>query len=518
MERRGMDMQTFFEIILIATAFMSLIPVINMFRNRNDSKYVCLKVLIYSTFFWTILIILERVSTNAFLVYYSGMLGYPLKLVFASLMLCTVFQYVEIKFPKILKIGLFILVLLELVIALSNSETLLMLNLKFSELSSFNDLYTASNGPLFIYHLILSYAIAIIAITLLFVFLAKHKGIRQYKEVTRMMAFSVIVVLVFNLLQLFIFITNVDLTYISLVFVAYMLYDVIYRKDMVFNLRTSGRSEILANMRELYILTDTDRRVIEISPLLLEKYDLTFKDVIGKPFNSIVSRISDRVTLYSEYNMEEASYQEKDHYHLREKEFKLKGMNESGYMILLYDETQVYNLLRELNHLSNYDSMTGLNNRNYIESKLSHYESTNRIGIFSLDINGLKINNDYLGHERGDYLLKALAKKLKKVFKDIPNKEIARIGGDEFIVITKDVDLKALEEIKIELIKACEDNDIYKSISISIGLAFDLTGESSIYGLIQKADALMYQMKSEISKIYQEKMIEYIKLQDKFIR
>lgn len=511
-------MQTFFEIILIITIFLSVIPVINMFRNRDDNKYACLKVLIYATFLWTVLIVLERLSTSTFLIYYSGMLGYPLKLMFASLMLCTIFQYVEIKFPKSLKIFLGTLVLIDLIIALTNSQTLLFLNLEYIELSSFNDLYTATNGPLFMYHLVISYAIALSAIVLLFAFLTKHKGVRQYKEVTRMMAISVVAVLLFNLLQLFLYITNVDLTYISLVFVAYMLYDVIYRKDMIFNLRTSGRSEILANMRELYILTDVNRRIIEISPLLLEKYNLSFNEVIGKPFDKIVKKISNRVTLYSEYTMDEDSYQEKDHYHLREKEFKLKGMNESGYMILLYDETQVYNLLRELNHLSNYDSMTGLNNRNYIESRLIQIKDTNKVGIISLDINGLKINNDYLGHERGDYLLKALALKLKKVFKDIPDKEIARIGGDEFIIITNDISKDILEQKMIELIKECDEDDIEKTISISVGLAFDAFGELNIYGLIQRADAQMYNMKAKTSKIYQEKMIEYIKLQDKFIR
>ncbi len=511
-------MQTFFEIVLIITGFLSLIPVVNMFRNRNDHKYACLKVLIYSTFFWTFLIFIERLSTNTLLIYYSGMLRYPLKLLFAALMLCTIFQYIELKFPKSLKLFLSLLILADLILALTNSQTLLMLDLKYANLVSFNDLYTANNGIVFIYHLVISYAIALGAIILLFVFLAKHKGVRQYKEVTRMMAVSVLAVLAFNLLQLFLFIVNVDLTYISLVFVAYILYDVIYRKDMIFNLRTSGRSEILANMREMYILTDANKKIIEISPLLLEKYSLIINEIMGKPLDLIVSKLADRVTLYSEYNMDEESYEGMDHYHLREKEFKLNGMNEYGYMMLLYDETQVYNLLRELNHLSNYDSMTGLNNRNYIEHKIKEFGETEHVGVFSLDLNGLKINNDYLGHERGDYLLKSISKKIKEVFKDIQHKEIARIGGDEFIIIVRDIKKEVLDKKKIELLDICENKDIEKTISVSIGLAYDEVGDFSIYSLIQKADALMYDMKSKVSKAYQEKMIEYIKLQDKYMR
>lgn len=75
-------------------------------------------------------------------------------------------------------------------------------------------------------------------------------------------------------------------------------------------------------------------------------------------------------------------------------------MNDYGYIILLYDETKVFGLLRDLNRLSNYDNMTGLNNRNYIENKLNKIENEKDLGIISLDLNGLKVNNDYLGHER----------------------------------------------------------------------------------------------------------------------
>jgi diguanylate cyclase (GGDEF)-like protein len=514
----GDYMQQLFEVLLIFTAFLSLVPVVKIAKNRKDSKYLCLKVLIFSMFAWTILIILERVSTSTWLIYYAGMLGYPLRIGFSILMLCTIFQYVDKKLPKFFLKFFGILFLADFIIAITNSQTQLFLELSQTELTSFNQLYSAANGPLFIYHLIVSYLIALSAIVLLFVYLAKHNGARQYKEITRMMAISIIAVLVFNSVQLFLIDTNVNLTYISLVFVAYILYDIIYRKDMIFNLRASGRSEILANMREIYILTDTNKRIIEISNSLLEKYGLTFEEVIGQPFDKIADKIADKVTFYSEYDMDEHAYEEKDHYHLREKEFKLKGMNESGHMILLYDETQIYKLLRELNRLSNYDSMTGLNNRNYIENVLANITKTKNIAVFSMDINGLKINNDYLGHERGDYLLKTLANNLKKVFKDIPEKDIARIGGDEFLVILYDVKANILEEKKSELLKECDHEKIDKKISVSIGVTYDETGSQSIYKLIQRADAEMYEMKAKISMIYQGKMIEYIKLQDKYIR
>ena len=511
-------MQLIFEIIFVLVAFLSLIPVINMFRNRKDKKYTYLKVLIYTTFFWTLLVSLERVSTNTFILYYAGMIGFTLRLLFSILMLGTIYQYVDMKQPKFVKYNLLGVFLVDLGIALTNNYTGWFLKLTRSELVTFNDLYSADYGILFIYHLLVSYIIAITSVLLLFLFLKKQKGIRQYKAVTRMMALGVLLVLGFNLIQLFLVEININLTYISLVVVAYNLYDVIYRQDMVFNLRASGRSEILANMRELYILTDMDHKIIEISPLLIEKYQLSLENVLGKSFKGLKDELSDRVTLYTDYNMEEESYEGKDHYHLREKAFKLKGMKDSGFMILLYDETQVYQLLRELNQLSNFDSMTGLNNRNYIEKKIEQIEHTHNLGIFSIDLNGLKVNNDYLGHERGDYLLKSVANILKSTFKVVKEKDIARIGGDEFMVILYDTTQAELVILQDKLLKACMNDDFEKVISISVGYAHDLEGNQTIYQLIKKADEMMYDMKKSTSKTYRDQLIEYIKKQDNFIR
>jgi len=421
--------------------------------------------------------------------------------------------------PKIVSYTLGLLLIVDTVIALTNSLTQWFSVLRFQDLHEFNDLYIADAGPVFIIHLILCYLVMFAAMLFLFIFLTKQRnGRRQYKAVSRMMTISIVVVLFFNLSQLLFIDTNVDLTYISLIFVTYILYEVIYRKDMIFNLRTSGRSEILTNMREMYILTDREKTIIEISPLLLEKYQIPLEEVAGKKYDYLVTYLKDKVVLYSEYNMNEDSDASKDHYHVREKEFKLKTMNDFGHMILLYDETQIYTLLRELNKLSNFDSMTGLNNRNYIEHKLEHYNLLKNVGVLSLDLNGLKVNNDYLGHERGDFLLKTLANKMKLTFQDVHEKEMARIGGDEFLILVPNTTLAFIEGKKQELLNECYHPEIDQLISVSIGTAIELSEKTNIYRLIQQADQDMYDMKQATSKVYTKAIIEYIEMQNKFIR
>lgn len=502
---------------LIVAGFVSFIPVVNMNRNNKDHKYRCLKFLMNATFLWTILIITERWSASSFIIYYAHMLGYPLKFLVAAFMLCTVFNYVEQKMPKPILWILGFLFLVDYVIAITNSSTQYLLNLRAADLTAFTDLYSSPNGPLFFYHLVATYLLLFISIVYLFYFLRKKSGIRQYGAVSRTMVLSIIIVLGFNMLQLFVVETSVDLTYISLVIVSFSLYQVIYSRDMIFNLLTSGRGKILTNMRELYILTDSEKRIVEFSELLSTKYGVDVASFIGKHLNLLLTHLNDKIVIYQSYDVDNEIAIGKDHYHLRERKFVIRG-NNYGYMILLYDETQVFQLLRELNQLSNYDSMTGLNNRNYIERKLETYNHQPMLGVISLDLNGLKANNDYLGHERGDYLLKTLANNMKTVMGDIERKEIARIGGDEFLIIVPASSEAVLDRIKAGILKQCDRERLEDKISVSIGLSFDSKGQYNIYELIQLADKDMYLMKSQTSGEYSKEIVAYAKKLDQFIR
>jgi diguanylate cyclase (GGDEF)-like protein len=503
--------------ILLGIGFLSFVPVISLNKYGENKKYGCLKYLVNLAFFWTILILLERLSGNMTVVYFSHVLGYPIKFLLVSFMVCTIFNYIEKPMPKLVVYVLGAITIIEIILALTNIDHQYLIQIIPSQMNSFVDLYAAQKGSLFIYHLIVSYLVLIIGIGYLFYFLSKNKNVRQYKSITQTMAISIIIVLIFNLSQLLFIQIDIDLTYISLIVVSYALYRIIYMKDMVFNIRTSGRSEILSNMREMYIITDSDYHVIEISKLLITKYNINEAEYTGRNLDKLINKLEEYISFYKEYTTETDDNSNKDHFHLRDKKFKLMGMNDYGYIILLYDETKVFGLLRDLNKLSNYDNMTGLNNRNYIENKFNSLEEKENLGIISLDLNGLKVNNDYLGHERGDFLLKSLANKIKFVMSDYDNKDIARIGGDEFVIVLYNTEEKTLQKIKKNILKACEDPNLEKSVSVSIGIAF-ANKDIDVFKLLREADANMYEMKKITSKQYSENIIEYVKKKDKFIR
>ena len=170
-------MNIFLELILIGTGFISIIPVIYLFNTPKNMKYRCLKFLVNSTFLWSILIFVERISENVNIIYYAHMLGYPLKFLMASFMLCTIYNYIEKKLPKPIIITLAFLFLLEYGIAITNAQTKFILNITPAQVLSYDSLYSADNGPLFIVHLLFTYSILLISIIYLMMFLRKRKNI-----------------------------------------------------------------------------------------------------------------------------------------------------------------------------------------------------------------------------------------------------------------------------------------------------------------------------------------------------
>lgn len=102
------------------------------------------------------------------------------------------------------------------------------------------------------------------------------------------------------------------------------------------------------------------------------------------------------------------------------------------------------------------DILTGIYNRRYCEERLKSYENNEiPFGIFNFDLNGLKAANDTHGHSIGDELLKGFAEILKKVFGDIGI--IARMGGDEFIVLVENCEKLDCEKRIVRLQKVIQE-------------------------------------------------------------
>ncbi|MBX4267986.1 sensor domain-containing diguanylate cyclase [Clostridium estertheticum] len=172
---------------------------------------------------------------------------------------------------------------------------------------------------------------------------------------------------------------------------------------------------------------------------------------------------------------------------------KLEGFNR--------DITDKKKLEEKLERLSYYDYLTGAYNRCYLEKEI-HILNTQidlPIGIIFCDLDNLKITNDTMGHEYGDRLIVSYFNILKATF--AKSSVIARTGGDEFIVIIKNVShnkVKALFALLNESICKQNKHNRELQIKVSVGYSFSETSIGVTRQFINIADKNMY--KNKLSK------------------
>jgi diguanylate cyclase (GGDEF)-like protein/PAS domain S-box-containing protein len=141
------------------------------------------------------------------------------------------------------------------------------------------------------------------------------------------------------------------------------------------------------------------------------------------------------------------------------------------------------------------DALTGLYNRSYFQENISRPVKFRSAGIIVCDVDGLKLVNDTLGHDKGDAMLFAAAGVIKRCFsrKDI----VARIGGDEFAVLTYDTTERDAEEACGRIREAVIQHNLNnESMPLSLSIGYAVTDDTSdIKALFKQADNNMYREK-----------------------
>lgn len=162
------------------------------------------------------------------------------------------------------------------------------------------------------------------------------------------------------------------------------------------------------------------------------------------------------------------------------------------------DITERREIEEQLKYLSLHDPLTGLYNRAYFEQEMRRVEDDRHIpiGIIVCDVDGLKLINDTLGHEKGDALLKAAAAVIKRPFRK--GDMIARTGGDEFAVLLPRTGRAAVEAACLRIqssVAAHNASSPELPLSISTGFAVAEEGPVDMNKLLREADNNMYREK-----------------------
>jgi diguanylate cyclase (GGDEF)-like protein len=159
----------------------------------------------------------------------------------------------------------------------------------------------------------------------------------------------------------------------------------------------------------------------------------------------------------------------------------------------LRDVTAEKSLEESLRDLANIDELTGLPNRRALENELDRrLRGGGELSLLFLDLDRFKDVNDTLGHLVGDRLLIEIGSRLRRSCRS--DDFVARLAGDEFIVITETEPEVVADRIRSELAMPLEVGDSVLSAQASIGVT-RATARDSAVSLLGRADAAMYEAK-----------------------
>ena len=175
---------------------------------------------------------------------------------------------------------------------------------------------------------------------------------------------------------------------------------------------------------------------------------------------------------------------------------RVLGLRTRALRLEALDANRERDVMRSLAHT---DPLTGLPNRRGLNislaSALSRCSAEKMLAVYVMDLDGFKPVNDQHGHDVGDELLVAVARRLQGHLRQ--SDLVARLGGDEFVVMAGQLQsLQQAQELGHKLLDAFRSpfslNNVRVEIGLTIGYAIAPHDSTDAIGLLKLADAAMY--------------------------
>jgi len=170
-------------------------------------------------------------------------------------------------------------------------------------------------------------------------------------------------------------------------------------------------------------------------------------------------------------------------------------------LVVLHDISAHKAVEARLDRAARHDPLTGLINRSELVRLLAalhpHDDGPN-VAVIYLDLDGFKLVNDSRGHQVGDELLVAVARRIRAAIR--PEDSLARLGGDEFVVVCPRLADPADARAVAERVRATLDSPVSiegreHRISMSLGISLARSGRVNPAELLRQADMAMYRAK-----------------------
>lgn len=258
---------------------------------------------------------------------------------------------------------------------------------------------------------------------------------------------------------------------------------------------------------------------------LLFDVNLSFDKACDKFINeNVVDQQKDQLRVLLDINHILARLKKEGHYaldvSLYDKEnvfshkiiyFYVYDLSKDILLMMVSDNTEQYlekekeqKMIADLKDKATLDSLTGLYNRYYCQVTVMDYlnqEGQDKLSAFLLiDLDNFKLVNDNLGHRVGDQVLIEVGRVLKNHFRETDI--VSRFGGDEFVVLMKDIkNADVLDILMKRLLDALDlefgDGERVINVRASIGIALTPKDGVDLDRLYEKADKALYQVKNQ---------------------
>jgi len=303
---------------------------------------------------------------------------------------------------------------------------------------------------------------------------------------------------------------------------------------------------VFENNLTCLVIADAGQKILNVNPGFTRVTGYTEKEVIGKSLVVLKSGKHD-IEFYQELNqaLDKNDSWEGEIWNTRKNGETYPQWTSIAVVrdnlgrvknhIASFDDISLRKAAEEhISQLAYYDSLTELPNRSLFYDRLEQAiikaeRAKNKVAILFIDLDRFKEVNDTFGHEAGDALLKAVAKRTSFCLRS--SDTLARLGGDEFVVILCELEgdknrvTRVVQRVVSKILeKLCTPYDFQGQVlhsGASIGVVIYPDNAKNIHQLIQQADTAMYEAKNagrNTYRFFSQEMMESVNKRNKISR